>query len=147
MNHTRGSGSVVRFPRGLSWTLFVHQEWSHDWSAESTHARCHFCPVSGSFYGLTVWVCGMHFELRTGTKGREMHRNAACFEPRWQLTFSVVRVRSSKLNPGPCTKRGSVQRVSHWTTYSETSLLSGGQWTTYCKRRNFRREFNFVAFV
>ena len=62
-----------------------------------------------SNFGEFLWchdVGGTHFE-DTGMKTREMHRNAACFETRWKLTFSVVHVRGSKSNHGPCTQAWS----------------------------------------
>ena len=81
MNHERDSGNIVRWPRGFSCTLFIYQEQSRDWSAESAHLGCLFCVPS---FGEFPWfhsVGGTHFE-DTGTKAREMHRNAACFETR-----------------------------------------------------------------
>ena len=44
---------------------------------------------------------------QNSSKALEMHRNAACFEPRWKLTFSMVHVRGSKSNHGPCTQAWS----------------------------------------
>ena len=92
MNHVRVSGSVFRWPRGVSCALFVSWERSRDRSAES------FLSSFGEF----AWfhnVGGMHFE-DTGMKAREMHRNAACFEPPSKLIFSVVHERGSKSNHG-----------------------------------------------
>ena len=83
VNHVRGSGNVVRWPRGFSCTLFVSQERSRDRSAESTHARCRFRTFSGNFRGLVVWVvCTSKIRARNYSKARKMHRNATCFEPR-----------------------------------------------------------------
>ena len=94
-NHVRVSGSVFRWPQGVSCPLFVYRERSHDRSAES------FLSSFGEF----AWfhnVCGMHFE-DTGMKAREMHRNAACFEPLSKLIFNVVHEHGSKSNHGTCT--------------------------------------------
>ena len=88
VNHVRGSGNVVRWPQGFSCTLFAYQERSRDRSAESTHARCRFRTSSGSFHSFVVRTSKIRG--RNSSKAREMHRNAACFEPR-SLYRSVIR--------------------------------------------------------
>ena len=79
MNHVRISGSVFRWPRGVSCTLFVYRERSRDRSAESFLS-------SFEEFAWFLNVGGMHLE-DTEMKALEMHRNATCFEPPLKAHF------------------------------------------------------------
>ena len=67
-----------------------------------------FVPFRGIFKSLVAWVVWTSkIRGRNSSKAHKRHRNAACFEPRWNLTFSVVHIRGSKSNPGPCAQAWS----------------------------------------
>ena len=119
-NHVRGSGNVVRWPRGFSCTLFVYQERSHDWSAESTHSRCLFCPVSGSFHGFIAWVVHTSkIRGRRRAKCTEKQRVSKHAESSLSAWFTyVVQNRTTVL----ILKCGPVQRVSRAETRTAKPL-------------------------
>ena len=87
-------------------TLFIYQEWSRDWSAESTDASCRFRTFLGNSHSFVVWVAALR-RYEDSSKAREMHRNAACFKPRRKLTFGVLHEQGSKSNHGPSTQAWS----------------------------------------
>ena len=114
VNHVQRSGSTARWPRGFSWTMFVHQEWSRDRLADSTHARCRFCPVSGSFHGFTAWAGLRKYVVESARNVQKcsVFRTTlkAHFQRGSRLLFKIE-PRSLYLSMVRCS-------VSCWTTYS-----------------------------
>ena len=126
MNHACHSGSVVRWPHGVSWMLFVYQERSRDRLAEWTRALCFFCPVS--IDSQCGWVgCGS--KQSTNLPG-ESARNAQ----KW----SVFRT----------TLKAHFQRGSHtWFTYV-VHIRGSHTWFTYVVHiRGSHMWFTYVVHI
>ena len=113
VNHVCGSGNVVRWPQGLSCTLFVSQEQSRDWSQNQLTRAA----VSVPFQGIYIVSYRGWYELgrhgdetpRTRAKCTEMQRVSNHAESSLSAWFTyVVQNRTTVLVP----KRGPVQRVS-----------------------------------